>query len=284
VKRLIHRSTGAAAMLLLLAVSACGGGGSDEPETPGAGQAAASTVETTTSEYGTILTDAEGMTLYMFDPDADGKSTCDAECLQAWPVFPAPAKAGQGVDASLLGTTKATDGTTMATYNGWPLYYWVDDTQPGDVTGQAVGDVWWVMGPDGTPIREKPQAAASDDSAPAPASTVRVAQSELGRILVDAKGMTLYMFDPDQRGGSVCDAECLQAWPVVQGPAQAGQGVDDSLLGTTKATDGTTMATYNGWPLYYFVQDRGAGDVTGQGASDVWWVMSPDGKPMRQLL
>jgi predicted lipoprotein with Yx(FWY)xxD motif len=154
VNRLIHRSAGAAATLLLLAVSACAGGGSDEPETPAAGAPAASTVQTAQSEFGAILTDAKGMTLYMFDPDARGQSTCDAECLQAWPVFEGPAQAGQGVDASLLGTTKATDGTTMATYNGWPLYYWVDDQRAGDVTGQAVGDVWWVIGPDGEPIRQ----------------------------------------------------------------------------------------------------------------------------------
>jgi predicted lipoprotein with Yx(FWY)xxD motif len=157
VNRLIHRSATAAATLLLLAVSACAGGGADEreaPEAEGSGQpAAASTVETADSRYGTILTDGEGMTLYMFDPDSAGQSTCDAECLQAWPVFEGPAKAGPGVDDSLLGTAKATDGTTMATYNGWPLYYWVDDQRAGDVTGQGVGEVWWVMGPDGEPIR-----------------------------------------------------------------------------------------------------------------------------------
>ena len=117
----------------------------------------ATTVETADSGFGQILVDSKGMTLYMFDPDQGGNSTCDAECLQAWPPVEAPAAAGKGVDDSLLGRTKATDGTTMATYNDWPLYYWVEDKQPGDVTCQAVGDVWWVLSPDGKPIRQTPQ-------------------------------------------------------------------------------------------------------------------------------
>ena len=59
----------------------------------------------------------------------------------------APPQAGDGVDASLLGTTTRKDGTTQVTYNGWPLYYYVKDQKPGDVTGQDVGDVWYVLSP-----------------------------------------------------------------------------------------------------------------------------------------
>lgn len=128
----------------------------DEPTSESPAEAA-STVTTAESEFGPILVDSEGMTLYMFDPDEQGDSVCDADCLEAWPPVEGPAQAGEGVDASMLGTAQATDGTTMATYNDWPLYYWVDDQQPGDTTGQAVGDVWWVMGPDGEPIREQPE-------------------------------------------------------------------------------------------------------------------------------
>ncbi|HEX2177564.1 MAG TPA: hypothetical protein VHG70_16795 [Nocardioidaceae bacterium] len=163
--RLIRRSATAASVLLLLTAAACGGGGdsngSAEPAEQTTSQSptqqAATTVETARSDFGPILVDSEGMTLYMFDPDQGGQSTCEGDCLVAWPPVEGPAEAGSGVDDSLLGTTKATDGTTMATYNDWPLYYWVDDKQPGDVTGQAVNDVWWVLTPDGKPIREMPQ-------------------------------------------------------------------------------------------------------------------------------
>ena len=163
--RLIHHSARAGAALLLLAAAACGGSETSDSAQPEGRNttevaAAATAVKTADSDFGTILVDSEGMTLYMFDPDEQGKSVCDAECLKAWPPVEGPADAGSGVDESMLGTAKATDGTTMATYNDWPLYYWVDDKKPGDVTGQAVGDVWWVMGPDGKPIREMPQALA----------------------------------------------------------------------------------------------------------------------------
>jgi predicted lipoprotein with Yx(FWY)xxD motif len=164
VNRLIHRSAATAAGLLLLTTAACGGGGggggSAQPADKAnqkSGTSSASTLETADSGFGQILVDSKGMTLYMFDPDKQsGNSVCDAECLQAWPVYDGPAKAGQGVDQSLLGTTKSTDGQTMATYNDWPLYYFVKDSQPGDVAGQAVNDVWWVMSPDGKPIRQMP--------------------------------------------------------------------------------------------------------------------------------
>jgi len=308
VNSLIRGGATTASGLLMLALAACGGdgGGSAEPAgdaTPQSGTAAASTIETARTEFGTVLVDSRGMTLYMFDPDKQGQSACDAECLAAWPVVEGPAEAGQGVDGSLLGTAKATDGTTMATYNGWPLYYFVKDAEPGDVTGQAVQDVWWVMSADGRPVRQEPQAAAGGDSAgddsagddaagddsgaddahARAATTVETSRSPFGRILVDSEGMTLYMFDPDERGGSVCDADCLQAWPVAKAPGAAAKGADDSLLGATRATDGTRMVTYNGWPLYYFAQDRRPGDVNGQGAGGVWWVMSPEGRPVRHM-
>jgi predicted lipoprotein with Yx(FWY)xxD motif len=283
VRRLVHRSAAATAALLLL-TAACGGGGdggSAEPADEGEQSPAAATrLETAESDYGSILVDAEGMTLYMFDPDEQGPSVCDAGCLQAWPIVEGPGDAGQGVDASMLGTTESTEGTTMATYNDWPLYYFVRDEAPGDVTGQGDNGVWWVIGPDGQPIRERPQASGGggEDAAP----TVRTANSRFGRILVDAEGMTLYMFDPDKRGRSTCAGQCLEAWPPFEGPANAGPGADDSLLGTTQAADGSTMATYNRWPLYYWVKDTKPGDVTGQAVEDVWWVVGPDGRPIRE--
>lgn len=112
------------------------------------------TVMTAESNLGTILVDGEGMTLYLFtkDTQGDGKSTCEGPCLEAWPPLVGEPTAGPGADAAKLGTIVRTDGTTQATYNGWPLYYWVEDTAPGDTKGQAVNDVWWVLDPAGEAI------------------------------------------------------------------------------------------------------------------------------------
>lgn len=110
-------------------------------------------------------------------------------------------------------------------------------------------------------------------------ATVMVADTDLGQILVDGEGRTLYLFTPDEQGPSVCTDDCLANWPSLTGPATAGEGVDESLLGTApRPDDGTEQVTYNGWPLYYFAADPNPGDINGQGVGDVWFVVTPEGE------
>ena len=112
-------------------------------------------------------------------------------------------------------------------------------------------------------------------------ATVALADSSLGEILVDGNGMTLYMFVPDAQGASTCAEGCLEAWPAIPGPATAGDGVDESLLGTApRPDDGSEQATCDGWPLYTFAQDAAAGDVTGQGSGDKWYVLDATCTPV----
>ncbi len=122
--------------------------------------------------------------------------------------------------------------------------------------------------------------ASADDSAEA---TVLVADSDLGEILTDADGLTIYYFANDTEGVSNCEGECLANWPPVEaGDEQtAGDGVD-AELGTFERSDGTVQLTINGFPAYYFAGDAAAGDVNGQGQGDVWWVFGPDGEPIEQ--
>ena len=130
-------------------------------------------------------------------------------------------------------------------------------------------------------------AAASPSSSPvaspaAAAATIAVATTKLGQILVDGKGITVYLFVADTGTTSTCNSACATVWPPVltTGAPQAGTGATASLLGTTTRTDGTIEVTYAGHPLYYFVQDKSPGDTTGQGVNNfggLWWVMSPAG-------
>ncbi|WP_256298373.1 COG4315 family predicted lipoprotein [Haloarchaeobius salinus] len=105
-----------------------------------------------------------------------------------------------------------------------------------------------------------------------------------GDILVGPDGLTLYMFDQDEQGSgaSSCTGGCADAWPplTVDGDAVAGDGVD-AMLTTFDRDDGSTQVAADGWPLYYYASDTEAGDATGQGANDVWWVLAPDGSPVR---
>jgi len=112
---------------------------------------------------------------------------------------------------------------------------------------------------------------------------VVIAKSQIGRILVDGKGITLYDFVKDKGTTSVCYGACAALWPplLTKGKPVAGPGVRASLLGTTKRKDGKLEVTYNGHPLYYFVTDRRPGQTTGQGVNQFggpWWVLTPAGK------
>ena len=116
---------------------------------------------------------------------------------------------------------------------------------------------------------------------------VKIAQTPLGRILVDSKGITLYDFPPDKGTTSVCYGACAALWPplLTEGKPVAGPGVRTSLLGTTKRSDGKLEVTYGGHPLYYFVPDRKPGQTTGQGVDQFggpWWVISAAGKEIHR--
>jgi predicted lipoprotein with Yx(FWY)xxD motif len=114
-------------------------------------------------------------------------------------------------------------------------------------------------------------------------ATVTVAGSKLGRILVDSRGRTLYLFEKDSRGRSACSGTCAAYWPplLASGKPTAGRGTRKTLLGTTRRADGTTQLTYAGHPLYRFVQDTKPGQTTGQDLHDFgagWHVVAPSGK------
>jgi predicted lipoprotein with Yx(FWY)xxD motif len=106
----------------------------------------------------------------------------------------------------------------------------------------------------------------------------------LGKILVDGKGMTLYMFTMDEPNKSNCAGDCLVKWPplLTQGSPKLGEGVDDSLVGTAELADGSLIVTYNKMPLYYWINDVKPGDTKGQGVGSVWYVISPEGQPVTQ--
>jgi len=100
-------------------------------------------------------------------------------------------------------------------------------------------------------------------------------------VLTDEKGRVLYMFNPDNRGASVCYDQCAAAWPPVltTGKPAAGTGADASMLGTTTRKDGKTQVTYNKYPLYTFAFDAKPGDTNGQAVMSIWWVLNPAGVP-----
>lgn len=161
----------AAAMLaaLLLLLAACAAGTSPTPSVseaasesaaasesevaePSESEAAMEGQEVTVSETsaGSALAGVDGMTLYTFDNDSNGESSCYDDCATNWPPFLVDegeeATGGEGVTGD-TGTTTRTDGTTQVTYDGAPLYYFAGDTAAGDSNGDGVGGVWHIAIP-----------------------------------------------------------------------------------------------------------------------------------------
>jgi predicted lipoprotein with Yx(FWY)xxD motif len=133
----------------------------------------------------------------------------------------------------------------------------------------------------------KPAPAQSSTSQPAggQAADAKLATADvanLGKVVVDGNGRTLYVFGKDTTSPpkSNCDGACAAMWP----PAIAGagtpklDGVDASLVGTVTRTDGSKQLTLAGQPLYRYSQDSKAGDANGQAFGDLWWAVGADGK------
>ncbi|WP_433586391.1 COG4315 family predicted lipoprotein [Microbacterium hydrocarbonoxydans] len=159
-----RKTAALAALVMAFTVTACSspsggaGGGSDdsgggayaspseEASTP-ADDAGAAELMVADSSLGEVVVDGDGMTLYMFDKDTQGSgaSSCTGECLTNWPPLTTDGTPTLDGVTGEVGTITTADGSTQVTLNGWPLYYFAGDAAAGDVNGQGVGGVWWVL-------------------------------------------------------------------------------------------------------------------------------------------
>ncbi|MGW0783336.1 SCO0930 family lipoprotein [Streptomyces sp. NPDC002913] len=234
-------------------------------------------------ELGKVLTDGEGFTLYRFDKDtADPPaSNCEGDCAKTWPVVSAGnATAAAGTDASLLGKVTRDDGTEQLTVGGWPVYRYAQDTEPGEAKGQGVGGTWFAAAPDGKKAAANADEPSGGGQAEAAGLSVRK-DPELGDIVVDKRGMTVYRFKKDSAWPmkSACTGDCLKKWPVVS-PVQKNdvEGVTTKGFVTFSRPDGIKQQSLDCWPLYTFSGDTRPGDTNGQGVGGTWYAVTPDAK------
>lgn len=168
-------SVGLAVLALAASLTACGGGSGTSPTTAApatttatpattasesatatASEAATLDLKTASSSAGNIVVDGKGMSVYYFTKDVkdSGKSNCTGDCLVKWPpvITTNDTPKVEGVTGK-VGTITTADGKKQVTVDGMPVYLWEKDKAPGDVTGQGVGNVWYLVAPDGTMIK-----------------------------------------------------------------------------------------------------------------------------------
>jgi predicted lipoprotein with Yx(FWY)xxD motif len=205
---------------------------------------------------GSVMTDAEGKTLYFFTKDVKGASVCEGGCLTAWPVFyEETIKPADGLNASDFTTITRSDGSKQTAFKGWPLYYYAQDTKAGDVKGENVGKVWFVAKPD---------------------YTLMLANNDI-QYFSDINGMTLYYFTVDTTPDvSNCSGGCLAAWPeFFTSSLVVPSSVNKSDFKTITRSDGKSQISYKGKPMYYYVQDTQRGDNKGRGVGEKWYEIIP---------
>ena len=286
------------AALAAVGLAACGGGSHDAtpaaapPASIASAPAPATTIAVKVADAagGKILVGTNGKTLYGFTNDVSATSTCYSTCAQAWPPVLVGSEwmVGPGLDSGVFSTITRDDGTTQLVAGKFPLYEYAGDAAPGDTNGQASGDVWYVVGSDAKLIKELPAAAPAatapaapvTTAAPAPApASIKLADTPLGKIIVDAEGRTLYAFTNDKDGTSTCAGACAKAWPAasITGDPVGGDGISAALT-TVDNPAGGKMLKAGKWPLYRFSGDAAPGDTNGQGSGGVWFVVGADGK------
>ena len=199
-----------------------------------------------TTTMGSAMLDAKGMALYTFDKDAGGKSMCNGDCAVEWPPLMVEAGAMAAGDWTIV---LRDDGSKMWAFKGQPLYTFVDDKAAGQVTGDAK-DGFHLAG----------MAAAASVDANGMVAIATMGTTTLGKAWVDSNGMALYTYEKDAGGKSMCNGDCAVEWPPLM-VAAGGKAAGDWTI--VARDDGAKMWAFKGHPLYTFVDDKAAGQVTG---------------------
>lgn len=233
-----------------------------------------------TENYGTIVADSYSNTLYFFTKDADGSSACVDGCLENWPVFYVEnPELATGLDASDFDAIERGDGQMQTTYKGWPLYYFVNDSIPGQVNGDAVIGKWFVAKPDYTIMLVDDQLTGNDginytgDYTPG---------NEIIQYFTDDEGLTLYTWINDYYLDNNFTAEDFSnnsAWPVYEEENVVVPSILNPEDFAVVDVYGTKQLAYKGWPLYYFGQDmemRGSNKGVSVPSPGVWPVAVQD--------
>ncbi len=236
------------------------------------------------STFGKILTDKDGKTLYFFSNDYKGLSSCTNGCLDAWPIFYTDnITIDESLSSSDFGVITRADGQKQNTYKGWPLYYYKNDTAPGQTNGDKVANIWYVAKPDYTVMYVSAQLVGHDGKNYTTSNNASTYTENTGDTfyLTDSYGKTLYRFINDTSGTNnftAADLSNNNVWPIAELGKMKVPSILDVSDFSTISVHGKTQLTYKGWPIYYFGQDTMRGDNKGISfpAPNVWPILNTE--------
>ena len=224
--------------------------------------------------FGKYMTDSRGNTLYFFSRDAKDVSNCTGGCLDNWPIFyDENLRVGEGLSESDFGVIDRGNGVMQTTYKGWPLYYFVNDTQAGQINGDGRVNAWFVAKPDYTIMLVNNQLTGNDgvnykgDYTPG---------DEVIPYFTDAYGRTLYTWSRDFNNTNKFtrpDFSNNGIWPVYEETMAVVPSILEDSEFSVINVHGRNQLTYRGWPLYYFGADgmvRGSNKGVSVPAPGVW--------------
>ena len=266
-------------LLTMATITACG----DDSENPDAEEAA--TIQLSTdATLGQILTDTDGVTLYVFAKDVSGSSACVDGCLNKWPIYYAKEpQIGTGLEAGDFAVITHSNGSKQTTYKGWPLYYFspagdgVLETA-GATAGDGAGGAFFVAKPDYSIMLANAQLVGNDGKNYT--STYEEGEGATA-FFVNASGRTLYAFTNDSKDVNTFTASDFSnntIWPVYAKELKAVvSAASKSDFGSIDVF-GESQLTYKGWPLYYFGQDTERGETKGVSVPSpgVWPVVNTE--------
>tara|TARA_R110002124_G_scaffold73641_1_gene197475 strand:- start:470 stop:1300 length:831 start_codon:yes stop_codon:yes gene_type:complete len=208
------------------------------------------------TSFGTVLTDKVGRTLYFHSKDVNGASTCLSGCVDNWPIFSTTNSTfDPRLDPSKFGNIIRDDGTTQATFKGWPLYYSKLDVKAGDVKGENRDLLWYVAKTNYTVTLANKQLMGEDGK------TYKADYSEgTGNTpyFTDPVGRTIYSYVNDKKNTNTftkADFSNDGTWPIYTSDLVEFPSVVDKTLFGTIDVFGKKQLTYKGWPLYYYGAD-----------------------------
>lgn len=218
------------------------------------------------AKFGAVLTDSAGKTLYFFASDVAGTPNCTGACETTWPpYYSANASTDLNVKISEVSTVVRAGGKKQSTYKGYPLYYFKDDAEAGQIKGDGVAGIWFVAKPDYSIMMANAQLIGANGTQYTKTYTEGVGKTVY---LTDATGRTLYAFSPDKNNKNTFTTDLAKngIWPVYEAAELKGlpSVITKDLFSVIDVTTiGKKQLTYKGWPLYYFAQDAIRGDNKG---------------------